>query len=916
MSPRRFRRLFRLPRTGARRARDEMDEEIRFHLEARAARLAERGFSPEAATAEARRRFAGDAAARDDGELLARRRALADSAVRREDRMHRHDLLETLSRDLRQALRGLRRAPGFTLAVAVTLALGIGANTAVFSVVRAVLLRPLPYADPAHLVVVWNHWPESPRTWLSQPEAYDYAAHRTTFERFAAFSDNAMNVTGGCAPEVVGCEAERVRVGVAEASLLDVLGVRPLLGRNFTRDEDVPNGARVALLHEDFWRRRYGADPRIVGRTIRLDATPVTVVGVLPSAFRLPLEFAGDHAQLLLPLRLGPPDENERGAHRLNAVAKLPPGLTPAAAQRRVDAFMADLRREHEHDYGPNFGVTLVPVAEQVRGDVRPLLLVLVGAVSFVLLVGCANVANLLVARAERRGREVAVRRALGAGRGRLAAQVLMESVVLALGGGALGLLLAAWATRALAAAPLPQLPRLDRVAVDGPVLAYTLAVSLVTGLLFGLAPVARLGAPNDPLRQGRGTTVGRPRARLRQLLVAGQLALAAVSLTGAALMTRSFARLTAVSPGFAPEHVLTLRLSPPAAKYGSSSAVRAFYAALLERVRALPGVRSAGAVSALPFDGSIGDWGFSIEGVARPRSHRQPGPAADFQAATPGYIEAMRIPLLRGRTLTDADRLGAPAVVVASESMARRWFPGGDALGRRIQLLGGADSVWRTVVGIVGDVRHGGLAEPAHATMYVPHAQAIASLPDSIGAVPRSLSVVIRAVGDEESLGSAVRALVRRLDPDVPAARVRPLAAVVSDSLATSRLATLLLLAFGALALVLCAVGVYGVMSYVVAQRVNEIGIRIALGAPRGAVMRRVMWQGMRPVLVGLAAGAALAWAGTRLMRGVLFQVSATDPASYAAALLALVAVAALANWRPARRAAKVDPIVALRAE
>jgi predicted permease len=369
------------------------------------------------------------------------------------------------------------------------------------------------------------------------------------------------------------------------------------------------------------------------------------------------------------------------------------------------------------------------------------------------------------------------------------------------------------------------------------------------------------------------------------------------------------------VPPGFAPDHVLTLRLAPPSAKYATSSAVRAFYVRLLDEVRALPGVRAAGAVTGLPLDGTIGDWGFAIEGAPAPREHT-PGPAADWEAATPGYLEAMRVPLLRGRTLTDADRLGALPVVVASEMMSRRWFPDGGAVGRRIKLGGAADSVWRTIVGVVGDVRHGGLDREVRATMYVPHAQSIATLPDSAGAAPRSLAVVVRTAGDPEALGASVRALVTRLDPDVPVARLRPLDDVVRASLSTPRLATALLVAFGALALVLCAVGVYGVMAYLVAQRTTEIGIQIALGAQRGAVVRRVMWQGMRPVLAGLLLGAALAAAGTRLLARILFGVSPTDPLSFAAALGVLVVVAALANWRPARRAASVDPILALRSD
>jgi predicted permease len=884
-----------------------MDDEIRFHLETRAALFMQRGYTREAAMAEARRRFG----ARDDTELEHKRRALAASAAYREDRMRLRDRLDTLWQDLRYAVRGIRRAPGFAAAVIVTLALGIGANTAIFSVVRAVLLRPLPYPAADRLVVVWNHWTNWPRTWLSQPEVADYAAQRTVFERFAAFTNGAMNVTG------VSSHPERVAVGLVEASIFDVTGVRPLLGRTFTTPEDTPHGPRAVMLLEDFWQRRYAGDRALLGKMIQLDGQPYTVVGIVPRDFRLPLEFAGDHAQALVPLQLGPPDENQRGSHGYNAVAKLAPGVSLAQAQRRTDAFIARLKAEHPNNYGPEFGVLLVTAGDQVRGDVKAVLLVLLGAVSFVLLIGCANIANLLLARAESRGREIAVRTALGAGRARLTLQLLTESVVLALVGGALGLVIATWAVRSVGATNLANVPRLDEVTIDGGVLVYTLAVSLLTGVLFGLAPVVHTvrGEVHDLLRQGRGNTAGRSRTRLRQLLVAVELALAVVAVTGAVLMTRSFARLIAVSPGFSAEHVLTFQLSPPAARYATSSSVRAFYAGLLEQVRALPGVRQAGAIMGLPLSGTIGDWDFQIEGVAPP-PRGSPAPAADWEAVTAGYFEAMRIPVLRGRGIAETDRLGAQPVVVISEATAKQYFPTVGPLGRRIMLGGRADSVWRTIVGVVGDVKHGGLDKDARTTLYVPHDQFTATLPDSAGAVPRSLSVVVRTAGDPAMATASIRGVVRQLDPDVPLARVRTLDDVLAASVSTPRLATYLLLAFGVLAVLLSAVGVYGVMSYVVAQRTSEIGIRVALGARAGDVLRLIMWQGMRPVLVGLVSGLVLAYGGTRLMQGFLFRVSATDPPSLAGAVLVLAAIAALGNWRPARRAAGVDPIAALRTE
>jgi predicted permease len=896
----RFRRVFRLPLFSARRAGEEMAEEIQFHLDTRAAEFEAQGYSPEEAAAEARRRFGSpdDATAR-----------LVRSAVRKEHRLHSSDRLGALKQDVSYALRGIRRAPGFAAAVIATLALGIGANTAIFSVVRGVLLTPLPYQEPDRVVVVWNYWTNWPQTWLSQPEIYDYAGSGA-FSEFAAFTNGAMNLSGG------GSEAERVNVGFVQASLLDVAGVQPVVGRDFTAEEDAPDGPPAALLLQDFWERRYGGDTRIIGSNIQLNGVSYTVVGIVPASFRLPLEFAGEHAQLLLPLQLGPPNEAERGSHGYNAVARLAPGITLAQAQGQLNAVVSRLK-EGGDNYGPDFGASLVPVEAQVRGDVQRVLLLLLGAVSFVLLIGCVNVANLLVARAESRAREVAVRAALGAGRTRIALQFLTESLVLAVAGGVASLLLTWLVVRSLPALNPASLPRLDAIGIDGSVLAYTLGVSLLTGLLFGLAPVMHLlrHAPQDVLKQGRGNTSARARVRTRQLLVSLELALAVVALTGAALMTRSFASLNSVPLGFRPDSVLTVQLSPPPSKYPTSTSVRSFYEQLLQQVRALPGVVHAGAVTSLPLTTTIGDWTFSIEGLPDP-VHGQPAPAADWQVATSGYFEAAGMRILRGRGFVDSDRTAAEPVIVINEMTAQRFFPGADPLGRRIRLGGNADSVFRTIVGVVNDIRFNGRDQEPRASMYIPHAQFVSSLPDSIGAAPRSLSLAVRTAVDPLALAGPVREVMKQLDPDIPLAQIRTFDEIVSRSVSMPRLATFLLIAFGALALLLAAIGVYAVMSYVVTQRTSEIGIRMALGARTNEVLKLVMWQGMRPVFAGIVIGVALALAGTRLMRGMLHSISPTDPFSFVFAITALLLVAVVANWRPAHRAAGVDPIEATRTD
>jgi putative ABC transport system permease protein len=781
-----------------------------------------------------------------------------------------------------------------------------------FSVVNSVLLQPLPYGEADRVVVVWNRWTSWPKTWLSGPEVVDYRGQGDVFQGLAAFDYTAVNLSGD------GGTPARLRAGLIPRELLDVVRVRPVLGRGFTAEEDTPNGPDAVLLSGELWRVRYGADPNVVGRRITIDGAPRTVVGVLPPGFRLPIEFAGEHSQIYMPLRLGVPDESSRASHGLHAVARLRDGVTRADAERRMNAFIQRLREEHRHAYGPDFGVVLVMARDEALGNVRRILLVLLGAVSFVLLIGCANIANLLLSRAESRHREVAIRAALGAGRGRLVRQLLTESVVLALLGGALGLLVARAGLVALVALGPTNVPRVGDVGVDPWVLAYTLGVSLACGIAFGLAPAvhAARGDLHHSLRQGRGTTSA-GRRRLRNLLVAAEVALAVVSVTGAALMARSFATLLRVPPGFRTDHALTLRLSLPPARYPTSTRVRSAYEELLAEVRRLPGVRSAGAIMGLPLAVTLGDWNFSIVGKAPPSpgGHERP-PAADWQAATPGYFEAMGIALRRGRTLTAEDRLPGRPVVVINETAARRYWAGEDPIGARIRLGGGADSLPREIVGVVADVKSKALDQETRAEMYLPHAQFPSTVPDSAGAAPRAMTIVLRTTGDPASLASAVRAVVSRMDPELPVSQVRTLDEVFSASVSTPRFATVLLSAFGGLALVLAALGVYGVISYSVAQRSQEMGIRMALGARAADVVRLVVAQGMRPAVAGLIIGVVAAVGGTRLMRQFLYGVSETDGASFAVGVVVLGLAGVVATLIPARRATRADPLAALRAD
>ncbi|MDP3773878.1 MAG: ABC transporter permease [Gemmatimonadales bacterium] len=818
--------------------------------------------------------------------------------------------MDSLLQDIRYAGRSLLKSPGFTLAAVLTLALGIGANTAIFSVVRGILLRPLPYDAPDRAVMLWSHWTGWDKTWVSPPEYADYAAQSQIFSSVAAFADASFTLTGEG-------EAERVRSGLVTANIFGVLGARPLLGRTFLPDEDRPDGPRVVVLGEGVWRRRFGADPGVVGRAIRLNARPYVIVGVMPEEFRLPVDFSvEERTQIWTPLQLRVPDENDRGSHGLLSVGRLRDDIDFARGQSLLDGFVAQMKRDHAQQYGPDFGVTLVTVRDEVLGRIRPALLVLLGAVALVLLIACGNVANLLLARGESRQREIAIRTALGASRWRMVRQLLTESVLLALAGGAAGILFASWGVDALPAINPSSIPRADAIRVDLPVLAATLLLSLVTGVVFGLVPAWQMARVDvqPQLREGaRSVTASRGGRRFRRALIGAEVALAVVLVTGAGLLVRSFVRLSSVPPGFEPRGVLTMRLSLPAATYPTRTAVRGFYDRFLERLRALPGVDVVGAVAGLPLATVRGDWGIEVEGYQR--ANPQQGLQADWQVASPDYFRALGIPLKRGRFLIDGDREGVAGVILINEAMARQYWEGRNPVGGRMRLNTDADSLWRTVVGVVGDVHHRGLTEAPRPEMYLPHAQFFATAADSV--VPaRAMTLTLRVRGQPEALTVPVRRALAETDPGLAVSDVRTLEDVVSRAIAAPRFTTTLLGVFAVLALALAAVGIYGVVAFVVAQRTAELGIRVALGARAADVLRLVVGQGMQPVLAGLGAGLLGALALSRLLRGLLFGVAATDAATFTAVTLTLGTVALLACYLPARRAARVDPMVALRSE
>lgn len=812
-----------------------------------------------------------------------------------------------VAQDAGYALRMMRRSPGFTLVAVLTLALGIGVNTAIFSLVHAVLLQPLPYADPDRLVAVWNRWDESPAASLSDPELMDYA-ERSHALRVAALASWPVNLGASGDPE-------RIPAVVVTANLLPVLGVAPVQGRNFTEDEEREGRGHVAILSHALWMRRFEGDPSVVGRIIHVNGEPTQVVGVAPEAFLLPIDFRTDRpAQMMLPLSLDrTAARNRRGGHYLTAVARIAPGASIEAARAEMGAIVGALIREYpdQHKQG-NFGVALVPLRTDLLGPARPVLAVLLGAVALVLLLACANLASLLLARGEARRRELAVRASLGADRFRLLRQLLTETCVLGLVGGAAGLAVATLAMKAVLALDPATLPRAHQAALSWPVLAFTVTVSLGAGIVFGLLPATQISrvALDDVLREAGRSSVG-GRGRLRRALVAAQVAIAVVLLMGAGLLVKSFARLQGVPTGFEAAGVLTFRTTAPPARYRDRPEVTAFYARTLEQVRGVPGVRVAGAGSGLPLAVHSGDWGFDVEGraVVRPR------PRADWFVVTPGYFEALGVRLVQGRLPAEADDDRGAPVLFLNESAACAVFPGEDPVGHRVRLsrTTGPEQRWRTIAGIVADVRQRGLERPPRPEMYIPLPQFQHFM---AGTQAWNMSVVVKASVPPLTLAGPMRAAVRRVDPEVPAADMRAMDDVVGASLSARRRDTWLIGAFAALALAVATFGVYGVTAYHVARRRREIGLRVALGAEGRDVVRMVLGQGMRLVGAGMLAGVLAAVAATGALRSLLFDVTPHDVSVFATIPVLLAVVAALACALPAARAARIDAAVALRDE
>jgi len=764
-----------------------------------------------------------------------------------------HEHLAQVRQDLRFAFRSIRRSAAFVAVAILTLALGIGANAAVFSVVHAVWLRPLPYYDPDRLVAVWNRWDGSATATLSDPEYLDYA-DRSRSMTIAASASAAVNIGAH------GGDPERVAAAFVTANTFDVLGAPPALGRSFRLEEEMNSGSPVAILSDGLWRRHFGADPGVVGRTIAINGVSTEVIGVSHAGVVVPFELgAATAVDVLLPLRLDrAAPRNRRGGHYLMAFGRLTPGASLAAASAEMDGIVADLIRAYpeEHDQG-NFGIVVRSLREDRLGDSGPVLLVLLGAVSLVLLLACANVANLMLARGESRRRELAVRTALGVSRFRIVRQLLTESCALSVAGAAAGLGVAWFCQRAVVTLGTSALPRLADVRMSAPVLLFTTALAICTGVLFGLVPaltISRTSADEGLKNGGRG---GTERARLRHALVVCQAAVAVVLLVAAGLLVKSFMRLTSVPSGVNAAHVLTTRVSLPAARYPDREAVTAFFDRLLSRVRALPGVRAAGAASGLPLAVASGDWSFDIEGRAKVGG-RYPG-AADWFVVTPGYFEALGIPLRRGRLPAALDTSAATPVVFINDATARTLFLHEDPIGKRIRLTRttGAEQPWRTIVGIVGDVRHRRLDAPPRTEIFIPHEQ---FLHFSAGVQARAMSLVVKTEQPPTTIVSSVRAALRALDPDVPAAQVRDMSTVVAQSVADRRLHVVVIGAFGGLALTLAAIGLYGMMAYTVTQRTREMGVRIAMGATRGAVLLLVVGHGLRLVAGGVVAGLAAA--------------------------------------------------------
>ena len=862
-----------------RRKDRELDEEIESHLQMHIEDNLRLGMTPEEARRQALIRLGGIESTK---EAYRDQRGLP--------------LLEILCEDLRYGARQLRKHPGFSAVALLTLALGIGANTAIFSVVNSVLLKPLAYDNPGQLVGVWEAPQPGQRNSVSPGAFLDWKEQAEVFDSLSLVDETAKNLTGKGDPE-------RLKGMAMSASGLEMLRLRPLLGRTFMPQEDQPGNNKVVVLAHGFWMRRFGGNPNVMDQTIQLNDETYTIIGVLGRRALL-----WEEAEFVIPFTLPPSDRNQRSANWLKVMGRLKNGITIEQAQAAMDTLALRLKPLYPA-HKQTWGVTLVPMRDQLTGNIKPTLLVLLGAVSFVLLIACGNVASLLLARASGRQKEMAIRAALGATRGRVIRQLLTENVLLSAWGGMLGVLLAYWGVRVISQLTAIQLPRVHEISVDVRALGFALFVSVASGLVMGLFPAVQASRLdlNDTFKEGaRGSAGGAP-GRVRGALIAAEVALSLMLLIGAGLLLNSFVRLSFVPPGINAEHGLAMRIDLPSQKYPDAERRAVFFEQVMERINGLPGVEYSGVTQTLPLAGYCPETMFTILGRA-PQDGTRYTVGMDFSTA--GYFQAVGIPLLKGRTFDQRDKADAPGVVVVNETLAREYFPNEDPIGKRLHLLepntGRMDAEWE-IVGIVGNVHQHGLTEPVKPCVYRPLSRSF---------IWHGGNLIVRSANDPAALVKSVRQAVLDVDPSQPVANVQTLKEIVAMSVAQRRFLLCVVGGFAAAALLLAVIGLYGVMGYAVSQRTREIGVRMALGAQRRDVIGMVVGQGMRLVAVGVGLGLVGAFALSRMLQSFLYEIKPSDPLTFALIPLVLSAVALVACWIPARRASKVDPMIALRYE
>ncbi len=819
--------------------------------------------------------------------------------------------MENLLQDIRFGFRRLLKRPAITAIAIISLALGIGANTSIFSIVNAVLLRPLPYEDSGRLMTLWETNSQhiatvmnvQNRNQVAPANFLDWSKQNQVFEEMGASRFVSFNLTGGDRPE-------RLLGAIVNQNLFSVLRVKPVLGRTFLADDTQGNRERVAILSDALWQRRFAADPNVIGQKLLMNNESFSVIGVMPPEFQYP-----DEAEVWVLSRYEVPEApggasananltTNRTAHYLMAVARLKPGVTAQQAQADIQNIAGNLASQYPDTNG-SAGVSVVTMQEDIVGDIRPTLRILLGVVVFVLLIACVNIANLLLARATSLRKEIAVRVALGANRARIIRQLLTESVLLAMAGGVLGLLLAYLGIKVLVALSPTDIPRLKEIALDGWVLGWTFLVSLLTGVISGLAPALQVSKPNlnETLQEGgRGADQASTHHYVRNVLVVAEVAISLVLLTGAGLLIKSFIHLQKINPGFSSDNVLTMRVSLPTYKYAGEEQTKPYYTELLQRVKTLPGVDSVAITTALPLSTFEAASSYIVEGQPLPSDGSLP--IANWRIVSPEYFQVLSMPVIQGRTFTERDTKDVPPVVIINQNMARTAFPNQDPIGRRLTI--GGEKTPSQIVGVVGDVRHSGLDAEPKPEMYVSYLQ-----------TPRAAyTVAVRTKVDPASMAASVRNEIQGIDKDQPIAAVKTMNEMRAESLAQVRFNTLVLSVFAVLGLVLAGVGIYGVAAYSVSQRTHEIGIRMALGAQPQSVLRLVLRQGMFFALIGVAIGLVASYAVTRVMRSLLFGVTATDPITFVIVAVVLAVVALLANYVPARRATRVDPLTALRYE